>query len=105
MPGRVSEIRPEVDSGQDDVHVLPMEHPERHAVGRRAVDTVGRRGGLVAVIECPAEDCSTSGATTLTSPNFFAAFASAAMPGLYTPSSFETKMRIRFPLHSDLRCA
>jgi hypothetical protein len=34
------------------------------------------------VIECPADERSTSGATILTSPNFDATLASAAMPGL-----------------------
>jgi hypothetical protein len=44
---------------------------------------VGRkRTGREAVIACPADDCSTSGATTRTSPNLVALRASAAIPGL-----------------------
>ena len=50
--------------------------------------------GREAVIEALAEDISTSGATTRTSPKRLATSASAAMPGLYTPSSLVTRMRI-----------
>ena len=41
-----------------------------------------RLAGLDAVIACPIDDCSTSGATTRTSPKWVATLARAAMPGL-----------------------
>src|SRR5690348_10334149 len=46
-------------------------------------------------MECPADERSTSGATTRTSPNAAALSASAAMPGLYTPSSLVIRIRMR----------
>jgi hypothetical protein len=52
--------------------------------------------GLECVTACPIEDCSTSGATTVTSPNFKATLANAAMPGLYMPSSFDIRILILF---------
>src|SRR5687768_8947356 len=39
-----------------------------------------------------AEDCSTSGATTRTSPKRLATRARVAIPGLYMPSSFDTRI-------------
>src|SRR5690606_33117949 len=39
-------------------------------------------------------DCSTSGATTRTSPNSLAAFASTLRPGLKMPSSLLTSIRM-----------
>src|SRR6185295_14113308 len=45
-----------------------------------------------------AEDISTSGATTRTSPNFCAVSASSQIPGLYTPSSLAIKMRMKPPV-------
>jgi diacylglycerol kinase (ATP) len=44
---------------------------------------------------CPMEERSTSGATIRTVPNSDATSASAAIPGLYTPSSFETRIRMK----------
>src|SRR5512134_199719 len=56
---------------------------------------VGRYdSGRDAVIAWPDEERSTSGATTHTLPNSAATSARHASPGLYTPSSFDTRMRM-----------
>src|SRR5690606_27848895 len=59
--------------------------------------------GRLTVIAWLIADCSTSGATTLTWPNSAATLASALMPGLKTPSSLLTKMRIRVNSNSHTR--
>ena len=41
VPGGVAEVGAEVHSGEHDVDVLPLEDPERDAVGRGAVDPEG----------------------------------------------------------------
>src|SRR5688572_27491160 len=47
-------------------------------------------------MEWPAEERSTSGATMRTSPNSVATSASAAIPGLYMPSSLQMSRRMSF---------
>src|SRR5262245_16364111 len=51
--------------------------------------------GRECVIAWPADERSTSGATIRTSPYSVATSASTRIPGLYTPSSLETRMRMR----------
>ena len=54
--------------------------------------TLSNRKGLLMVIACPIADCGLSGATTITSPNFFIVATRARMPGAVMPSSLVTRM-------------
>ena len=104
VPDGVPEVETEVQAREDDVDAIPVMHAEGNTVGGRAVDAKRRQIGhrRRPVGERTRGGDRVSGRRrlrrrappTITSPNSRAVVASAARPGLWMPSSFDTRMRM-----------